>query len=166
MQPMEKGEKSITKEYITKRAGAKMMRLNCCSICIQFTLYHLYYTKQGEISRKTDFCFQQHTFYVLKKVLLNLSFEFYHCRNFFMENLTFFPITCIENNHERSHVSNFSRIIFKRGKDIYCSMILDEYDYGGFVSLNMPMINHLMIRSISAFLCLFFKLKPSNLVQM
>ena len=38
-------------------------------------------------------------------------------------------------NHKRSHIRNFSQVIFKSGKDIYCPKISDEFDFRGSASL-------------------------------
>ena len=45
---------------------------------------------------------------------------------------------------QHSHVHNFSRIIFKLGKDIYYPKFSDECDHGGFASLNICTMDHLM----------------------
>ena len=57
-----------------------------------------------------------------------------------------------------THVRNFSRIIFKLGKDIYCPKILEDFDYGGSASLNMCIMDHLRKQPLWAFLDSFFKL--------
>ena len=64
-----------------------------------------------------------------------------------------------------SHVHNFSRIIFKLGKDIYCPEISEDFDHGGSASLNMRIMDPLMSRPLLAFLNSFFKLKSPNSAQ-
>ena len=56
-------------------------------------------------------------------------------------------------------VDNFSRFIFKHGKEINCTEISHEFDYGVSASLNMRIMDHLMRRSIMAFLGSFFQVK-------
>ena len=53
---------------------------------------------------------------------------------------------------KHSHVHNFSRIIFKLGKDIYYPTISDELDHGGSASLNMRLMDHLMSWPLLTFL--------------
>ena len=53
-------------------------------------------------------------------------------------------------------IHNFSWIIFKYGKDIYCSRVSEEFDYGGSGPLNMRIMDHLLNRSISAIRDSFF----------
>ena len=64
--------------------------------------------------------------------------------------------------HQHPHIHNFSRIIFKLGKDIYCPKILDEFDHRGSALLNMCKMDHLMSRTLWTFLNSFFKLKSPN----
>ena len=62
--------------------------------------------------------------------------------------------------HTRVH--NFSRIIFKLGKNICYPKISDECDHGGSASLNMRIMDHLMSRPLLAFLNSFFQAKVTK----
>ena len=84
---------------------------------------------------------------------MSISSGFYHNRKkLFDESFTHFQTSHIENHRKRTNVCNFSRIIFKRDKGIYCPTISDEFDYRGFASLNMRMVGRLMNQSILIFL--------------
>ena len=48
-----------------------------------------------------------------------------------------FPICRFETHHKRSNVHNFSRIIVKYSKGIYCPNILGKLSYGGSASLRI-----------------------------
>ena len=65
----------------------------------------------------------------------------------------------------QAHVPNFSRIIFKFGKNIYYPKIWDKLDHGGSASLNMRIMDHLISRPLLTFLTSFFKLKSPNLLH-
>ena len=64
----------------------------------------------------------------------------------------------IENQRKGSHILNFSRIIFKCGKDIYCPKILNEFDYGGSALVDVCIIDNLMRNQFHHFWCHFFLL--------
>ena len=53
-----------------------------------------------------------------------------------------------------------SRIIFKLSEDIYCPKISDKFDHGGSASLNMRIMDHLMSRTLLAFLNSFLPRSP------
>ena len=49
----------------------------------------------------------------------------------------------IKTPRERSHVHKFSQLIFKHAKNIDCTYISHEFDYGGSASLDMRIMEHL-----------------------
>ena len=90
-------------------------------------------------------------------MILNISSGYYHYCNLFCDVLSVF---------QPCAVRNFFQIIFKRGKDIYCPTVSDEFDFGGSVSLNMRIMDYLMSQPILAFCAHCFKFKPSKFVYM